>query len=96
MSPLANAHWQPDPKAASVLRRCAMMAALTARGRDRGAIPRRLFLPLVLARRSPPCDAGDDPSILPLLRSYSFHPSPRDTLFGCRPFSGDRASCSCS
>jgi type IV secretion system protein VirD4 len=32
MNLLANAHWQPAPKVASVLRRCAMVAALTAVG----------------------------------------------------------------
>ena len=58
MSPLANAHWRPALKVQSLVRRGTMGVALTARGRHRRAIPRGLFLPVVLARGSPPCDAG--------------------------------------
>ena len=32
MTLLENAHWRPAPKAASVLRRCTMVAALTTVG----------------------------------------------------------------
>ena len=71
MTLLANAHWRPAPKAHSVAPpQCAIGVALTARGRHRRAIPRGLFLPVVLPRRSPPRDAADDPSILATITAH--------------------------
>ena len=58
MSLLANAHSPPALKVQSLVRRGMMGVALTARGRHRRAIPRGVFLLVVLPRRSSPCDAG--------------------------------------